>query len=247
MKLQAIILFTLSLTLALIPTAAHAQEVQKIQPSRKGPGVHLADRTQDFGRVLIGDVLRHSFIITNVGTEPIKINKIEHSCGCTSAGYDKEILPGKTGKVSFVLNTQGLDGEVHKSATIFSNDPKNPKIEVDLLCVVWSEVTVVPDFAVFNPSEAKQGKRVIRITNQIKKPLVLSMLKCPDKRFKTSLVEVEKGKIYELTITTNPSQLKVMSQASISFNTNCERTPHVSIPVLVIPLEQPVVNDEKSE
>lgn len=208
-----------------------------LEPSREGPAVHLADQTHNFGKALIGDVVQHSFILTNVGTEPVKILSIKHSCGCTTAGYDQEIAPGKTGKVTLELNTQGLDGKIQKTVSVTTNDPRNAKMDLMFLCEVWSEIKVGPDFAIFHPGGAKEDKRVILITNQIAKPLEIGSIHCADSRFEISLRAVKEGKIYELIIVANPSELKEMVHTSVSFRTSCERTPLVTIPILVVPLQ----------
>ncbi|MBW2182348.1 MAG: DUF1573 domain-containing protein, partial [Deltaproteobacteria bacterium] len=48
------------------------------------------------------------------------------------ASFDKVIPPGQEGKVTLSVKTKNMSGKFAKSATIKSNDPKNPKLRIKL-------------------------------------------------------------------------------------------------------------------
>jgi len=58
----------------------------------------------------------------NTGKEPLIIQRVQPSCGCTTPDWTKEpIAPGKTGMVKASYGTQGRPGHFEKSLTVFSN------------------------------------------------------------------------------------------------------------------------------
>ena len=57
--------------------------------------------THDFGAIATADgEQEYSFEFTNRGTQPVTIQKVTTSCGCTTSGWTKEpVAPGKNGYV----------------------------------------------------------------------------------------------------------------------------------------------------
>jgi hypothetical protein len=52
--------------------------------------------------------LEHTFVFTNTGTIPLIINDFSVACTCTKVLFSKDpILPGKTGSIKVVFNTEG--------------------------------------------------------------------------------------------------------------------------------------------
>ncbi len=63
------------------------------------------------------------FTFTNVGNDPLVINEVIASCGCTIPKYDRRpIAPGQKGSIEITYNGQGkFTGHFKKSITIKSN------------------------------------------------------------------------------------------------------------------------------
>jgi hypothetical protein len=76
----------------------------------------------DFGTIPEGPSAEHVFTFTNTGKEPIVIERVQPSCGCTAPDWTKEpIAPGKTGMVKATYGTQGRPGHFEKNMTVFTN------------------------------------------------------------------------------------------------------------------------------
>lgn len=76
----------------------------------------------DFGTLPEGPAADYEFVFTNTGKEPLVIDRVQASCGCTTPSYSKEpVLPGKTGTIKASYNTQGRPGPFTKSITAFTN------------------------------------------------------------------------------------------------------------------------------
>lgn len=63
------------------------------------------------------------FTFTNVGKEPLVINQVIASCGCTTTKYDKKpIGAGQKGTIEVTYNGKGkFDGHFKKSITVRTN------------------------------------------------------------------------------------------------------------------------------
>lgn len=53
----------------------------------------IPEKTYKFGKISVGDTVKHNFKIRNVGTNPIVINRIEPSCNCTIVNYYQNVIP----------------------------------------------------------------------------------------------------------------------------------------------------------
>lgn len=92
------------------------------------PAIKVSDENHDFGEIIEGKMASHEFLVTNTGNQPLIINNVQPSCGCTSPHWTKEpIMPGKTGTVKATYNSAGRPGIFNKSLTIISNTG-SPKI-----------------------------------------------------------------------------------------------------------------------
>jgi len=80
----------------------------------------------DFGAILEkGGNVSHTFSFTNTGDEPVILNDVVSSCGCTTPQWTKNpVLPGQKGSVTATFNPLGRPGTVNKSLAVKSNaDP----------------------------------------------------------------------------------------------------------------------------
>ena len=81
----------------------------------------------DFGKITDGDKVRHTYMVKNIGNNPLVISNVQVSCGCTAPFFPKEpILPGKTGEVTLEFNSAGKEGLVNKNALIVANADNAP-------------------------------------------------------------------------------------------------------------------------
>lgn len=76
----------------------------------------------DFGTIEEGPAAEHIFTFTNTGKEPIEIQRVQPSCGCTTPDWTKDpVAPGKTGMIKASYGTQGRPGPFEKTMTVFTN------------------------------------------------------------------------------------------------------------------------------
>lgn len=64
----------------------------------------------DLGKLKQGTPTVATFIVTNIGTEPLIIEQANPTCGCTMGDYTKSpIMPGKTGTITATYNAAALN------------------------------------------------------------------------------------------------------------------------------------------
>lgn len=70
----------------------------------------FASETIDLGKVKQSVPATATFIVTNVGTEPLIIEQANPTCGCTIGDYTKSpIAPGKTGTITATFNAAAVN------------------------------------------------------------------------------------------------------------------------------------------
>lgn len=79
--------------------------------------------TYDFGDVVQGEKVEHTFKFTNTGTEPLVITNVQVTCGCTTPkGWERDpIAPGASSEITLGFNSAGKYGRQKKVVTIVSN------------------------------------------------------------------------------------------------------------------------------
>jgi hypothetical protein len=104
------------------PAAAAPQAAPAKPTSLKPENLAFTTETHDFSTVAEGPAANYEFEFKNTGKEPIMIESVHASCGCTTPSYSKEpIAPGKTGTIKASYNTVGRPGPFTKSITVTSN------------------------------------------------------------------------------------------------------------------------------
>lgn len=109
------------------------------------PVIHIiGGDTVDWGRTTPGRLTREVGIV-NIGTETLKIDRVEPSCGCTTAPLNKStIAPGDTATMSVAVDLPGTSGRQTKHISIHSNDVAHPMIGLTLTAEVVRIITVSP-------------------------------------------------------------------------------------------------------
>ncbi len=87
-----------------------------------GPRISFDKTEHNFGRVISGELVRHSFKFTNKGQEDLLLVRVSSSCGCTVPNYSKEpIKPGHKGLIEVIFDTRGRKGFQSKTITVTTN------------------------------------------------------------------------------------------------------------------------------
>jgi len=119
----------------------------------------------DFGTVMKGEKVEHTFVFRNSGTAPLLIDRVKSSCSCTaSLVSEKEIPVGGSGSVQAVFDSSRFRGRIHKTLYLYSNDPQRPSVEFQLQGEVVLPLQATP---------SSLGFGVIAIGAQAQLPVLL--------------------------------------------------------------------------
>jgi hypothetical protein len=115
----------LTFLLLFFVTLLYGQEEQV----KTGPLMHFEEKVYDFGTVISGDTVEHTFVFENRGTEPLKILSARGSCGCTVPKYSAEaVMPGEKGEVFVRFRSAGRVGKQNKTVTLVTNAKVNNRM-----------------------------------------------------------------------------------------------------------------------
>ena len=118
----------------------------------------------DFGKVLGGSEIKHTFTIRNIGQKPLKILSVTETCACTASILTQnEIPPGKTGKVSSVLQVDSGNHLIQENIFVHTDDPTQNTLKLTLKGKAYLPLTTFPErFAIGmqNPLQKPLKKRV---------------------------------------------------------------------------------------
>lgn len=86
------------------------------------PEVLVAKETSfDFGRIPQGKPVTHNFVITNIGKDPLFIENVQASCGCTTPEWSKDAVDGGKSTEIKVGYNSASEGPFEKTITVFYN------------------------------------------------------------------------------------------------------------------------------
>lgn len=98
------------------------QEVRTVREDRPKTTVKFDKDTFNFGNIKDGDVVEHTYKFKNTGSNPLIIDDVIATCGCTIPSYTKTpIAPGQNGEIKISFNSKGKAGNVDKAITVISN------------------------------------------------------------------------------------------------------------------------------
>jgi Protein of unknown function (DUF1573) len=139
---KAFLLIIYSLCLAII-TRAQSSAVAVPYPSAvpKTETLLLKEPGYSFGKIPQGRPVIHVFEIVNTGKEPLLLENVQASCGCTTPEWSREpIAPGATVPIKVGYNAYA-EGHFNKTVTIFYNNGQTKAL------VISGEVYKLPSTA----------------------------------------------------------------------------------------------------
>ena len=78
----------------------------------------------DFGKIPQGKPVTHIFEVVNTGKEPLQIENVQASCGCTTPEWSHDpIAPGASKKIKVGYNA-AVKGEFEKPITVYYHSGK---------------------------------------------------------------------------------------------------------------------------
>jgi hypothetical protein len=158
-----------------------------------GPTLSVSAPRHDFGRVVQGDQLQHSFVVQNTGSEALRIEKIEPGFRCTGRAARNSVDPGQQVEVRVTCHPN-LFGAFTSSLVVHSNarTEARQKLEVsaDVTPLLRFERDLVEVRVPFGQERSEEvrlkGTRAAEVRLKIKQPAQAG--------FETDILRAEDGK-----------------------------------------------------
>ncbi len=94
----------------------------QIQAQETIPVITFKENSIDFGDIVQGQKVEHTFVLTNTGKQPLIISNVAATCGCTVPSWPKEpVAPGKSAEIKVSFNSTGKVGKQNSVVRIYSN------------------------------------------------------------------------------------------------------------------------------
>ena len=82
----------------------------------------FTNRWYDFGDVVQGQKISHTFGFRNTGKEPLIISNVQPTCGCTVTEWTRQpIVPGQQGQIAVTFDSKAAINEQNRTITVISN------------------------------------------------------------------------------------------------------------------------------
>ena len=149
----------------------------------------------------------YNFIVTNTGTDPLVIQNVVASCGCTTPDWTKQPIPaGGTGKVTAIYDPKDRPGIFNKTLSVYSNSKPEVVVLVIKGEVIPHEKTIEELFT-FGVGAVRFESNHMAFTNVMKtekKIRVMQVINTSDAPVKVGF----SGLPAHLLLTANPETLK---------------------------------------
>ena len=131
------------------PLVPRAETLRPAEPAEGTPQVEVAQAEHDFGVMDLHAERSHDFVFRNLGDATLRLTAGDTSCSCTVSELDvNEVSPGGSTEVTVTWSANESLGPYRQTATIFTNDPARPRVELTVTGRVTSAARTVPGSAV---------------------------------------------------------------------------------------------------
>ncbi|NNJ25583.1 DUF1573 domain-containing protein [Alienimonas chondri] len=150
-----------------------------VRPAESGPHpkIQVEEPKHDFGKLALGNSDSHTFVIKNVGDAPLKLGEPITTCKCTAPKAGKgEILPGESTTVTLTYTPEKTANEFVQRAFIHTNDPTDPRLELEVSGSVEELLRAFPGTMVdFGSVDGKEPEtKSFKVMSRLKEDIVVT-------------------------------------------------------------------------
>ncbi len=207
----------------------------------------VVDQTEyDFGTMDYRDTGQHDFIFRNVGDGPLRLKVASSTCRCTIGALETEVVaPGGTAKVTLVWHADDeMTGPYRQSATILTNDPAQPQVQLSVSGLITAAVFASPAGVQLGTLSAEESHTAeVELVCTRKEPLEVTY-KLADESlaefFELHLAPLDPQRVSKhenaqngllLTVTLKPGLPLGPFVQTIQLQTNVPAAPSLEIPI----------------
>ena len=156
--------FALICLFATMAYIAGAQDVEKKEVPANGAKIRFEEMEHQYGTIQTGGNGDCQFTFWNDGNEPLILQNVKASCGCTTPKYtQKPVMPGQSGVIDVHYNTNNVGG-FSKTVTVTSNAVDNPRVVLRIKGNVKAEAEMQPA-----PKPAVENAEKVELKKEFKR------------------------------------------------------------------------------
>jgi len=189
------------------------------------------DLTYKFGVMAQDSDGKHSWVFKNTGAGPLELRSVRTDCSCTVIQLGKAdtpgekkplsltVKPGETETIDIQWNTRKIDGAYRKTATIGTNDPSHPEINLLVEGTVHPAISMIPaegsiNFQTVSNDESYTKNLAIysgdrpemKLTSVVSsRPAMIGVVARPMTPEELKSVKVDQGHVLEVTLKMVPN------------------------------------------
>jgi hypothetical protein len=216
-----------------LQTAPSSQPGATQPTTGPAPRLEMSPTDFRFGETWQGFPAEREFTVKNVGEAPLTV-EVTSSCGCTVATKPKSPLgPGQSSTFKIAYQTSNL-GPVDRRVTVTSNDPARSNVDIPVQGTVKPLYEIKPsEFIVFDELDRdSQASGSVRIESKFSGALHMKLLPNHDREwgpFDVKLTEIQPGREYEVSATTDPPLPVGRSTGTVQVDTGLPNVQPVSV------------------
>ena len=92
--------------------------------------IQLKETAYDFGKIQQGRPVTHNFELVNVGKEPLMLENVQASCGCTTPEWSKDAIQAGATTIIKVGYNAASEGPFNKTITITYNNNQHKTLTI---------------------------------------------------------------------------------------------------------------------
>jgi len=122
-KNKSIFVFSVLMTVLISCLQSTNEPIEQVTGK---PGIYFKEKVHDFGKIDYKSDGTHKFKFQNNGDQPLTINNVRTSCGCTVPQYSKEpFMSGAEGEIKVKYDTKRV-GRFEKNIFVYTNASEDP-------------------------------------------------------------------------------------------------------------------------
>jgi hypothetical protein len=184
----------------------------------------------DFGAVVFGTKLSHSFLVRNAGGAALQIEQVTSPCKCFRATFDETIAPGKSGKIRTEVDTSALEGPLFLTVRVHTSDPVRPTARLEIKALVKGAVMLLPrDHLDLTTVSGQDQEAAMELEINRKDPLQVTGIDSDSGVFAPKLETLTPGRRFRIVVKVHGGQPIGMHSGTIRIHTADKDRPVIPL------------------
>lgn len=205
-------------------------------PAEAAPRIETNRLLLELGELTAGETAELEFPLVNTGTEPLRIERVIASCGCTTASHPRTLKPGEKGVLKINLVSHPLwSGPVEKQITVVSNDPEQPSLNLQIVARMRPLFHYAPRIPIgVNYKKGDVIRQVLTVTSATNPPTEVIRVVADGAGTEARLLPAESSDrpgVARVEIVLRPPEQGGDFTRFITLQTTHSRVPAIAIPI----------------